>query len=252
MERKEIENRQQELIKKFREIIDKKEKKSAAKPFPFLLILLLTILIAGGLVILRPEPETLSPKDSHPSPQASPAPVPNELPASTVENRDVDTSDTAPDPIQSARKPVEQQTAEQEPESVPVNPVIEQNVLAEPSGPDLQKEPLPGVQIAEMVSCSSIKNKQYINPRNQFSLAQDAAVKVWMKVISENPSFTLTHVYFINGQKYCEVPLAIRYHRMRTWSSVNLASADHIGRWRVEVITENGVKLDQVEFAVVK
>ena len=73
-----------------------------------------------------------------------------------------------------------------------------------------------------------------------------------MKVISENPPFTLTHVYYFNKRKYSEVPLAIRYHRMRTWSSVTLKSPDHIGKWRVEVIDDSGAKLDQIEFAVVK
>ena len=75
---------------------------------------------------------------------------------------------------------------------------------------------------------------------------------VWMKVLSKKPPFTLTHVYYLNGQKYCEVPLAIRYHRMRTWSSVSLRSPDHIGKWRVDVIAENGTTLDQIAFTVVK
>jgi Protein of unknown function (DUF2914) len=97
-----------------------------------------------------------------------------------------------------------------------------------------------------------VKNKQYSRPIIKSSLAQAASPKIWMKVLSENPPFTLSHVYYFNERKYCEVPLAIRYNRMRTWSSVSLKSPDHIGKWRVEVIADNGAKLDQVEFTVVK
>jgi hypothetical protein len=133
--------------------------------------------------------------------------------------------------------------------SIPVDP---QNSPEKFSNQKVQGDMPSGIIVEEIISCSSVKNKQYSRPKIEFSLAQDTRPKIWMKVISENPPFTLTHVYYCNGQKYCEVPLAIRYHRMRTWSHVTLRLPEHIGKWRVEVIDDRGAKLDQIEFIVVK
>jgi hypothetical protein len=61
----------------------------------------------------------------------------------------------------------------------------------------------------------------------------------------------LTHVYSLNGNHYCDVPLQIPYPHMRTWSKITIDRDVHIGQWRVEVIAENGENLDQIEFTVV-
>ena len=152
----------------------------------------------------------------------------------------------------SNQKMVDRETVLKSSDSVLSNPILEQNSPAEFSNQRVQSDMPSGIRIEEIISCSSVSDKQYSRPKSKFSLAQDATPKVWMKVISENPSFTLTHVYYFNKRKYCEVPLAIRYHQMRTWSSVTLRSPDHIGKWRVEVIDDSGAKLDQIEFVVVK
>jgi len=108
------------------------------------------------------------------------------------------------------------------------------------------------IQIHKIVSCGSVIDRQYVSPKTRFSLKEDPTPVVWMTVLSDNPPFTLTHVYYMNDRKYCEVPLSIRYPHMRTWSSVTLNHPDHAGEWRVEVITGSGVKLDQIEFTVVE
>ncbi len=111
---------------------------------------------------------------------------------------------------------------------------------------------LSGIQIHEIVSCSSVSQKQYVSAKTIFSLKEESTPVVWMTVLADNPPFTLTHVYYVNGRRYCEVPLNIRYHRMRTWSNVTLNHPDHAGKWRVEVIAENGEKLKHIEFTVVE
>ncbi len=108
------------------------------------------------------------------------------------------------------------------------------------------------IQIHKIVSCGSVIDRQYVLPKTRFSLKENPTPVVWMKVLSDNPPFTLTHVYYLNDRKYCEVPLSILYPHMRTWSSVTLKHPDHEGEWRVEVITGSGIKLDQIEFTVVE
>ncbi|MDY0221825.1 MAG: DUF2914 domain-containing protein [Desulfobacterium sp.] len=151
-----------------------------------------------------------------------------------------------------AQKQENTETLAKSSDSVLDNPVLKQNPPEEFSSQKEQGDMPSGIRIEEIISCSSVSNKQYNRPKNKFSLAQDATPTIWMNVISEDPPFTLTHVYYCNGRKYYEVPLEIKHHRMRTWSTITLRSRKHIGKWRVEVIDDNGTKLDQIEFTVVK
>lgn len=255
MKREEIENRDKELIKKFRTIIHNKkeiEGKKTPKSFPFGLIFLLTILIISSLLFLKEQPLSLFSKEPKTSSRGELVPVPAKQPVSRVHTEKIKAaSDTQimPPPTQ---KVVDRETVPKSSESVLSNPVFEQNTPEKFSKQKVQGDMPSGIRIEEMISCSNINNKQYSKPKIKFSLTQDATPKIWMKVISENPPFTLTHVYYCNGRKYCEVPLAIQYHRMRTWSTVTLRSPKHIGKWRVEVIDDNGAKLDEIEFTVAK
>lgn len=255
MKREEIENKDKELIKKFRTIIHNKkeiEEKPTPKSFSIRLIFLLSILIISSLLFLKGQPLTLFSKEPKTSSRGELVPVPAKQPASSAHTKEIKaSSDTqkVPPPTQ---KVVDRETVPKSSDSVLNNIVLEQKSPEKFSNQKVQGDMPSGIRIEEIISCSSVNNKQYSSLKIKFSLAQDTTPNIWMKVISENPPFTLTHVYYCNGRKYCEVPLAIRYQRMRTWSTVTLRSPEHIGKWRVEVIDDNGAKLDQIEFTVVK
>lgn len=259
MKREEIENRDKELIEKFRTIIHNKKKmkeETTPKRFPFGLIFLLTIsiVIISSLLFFKEQPLSLFSEDPQISPPGElvPTPAPEKQPVPKAHTEAIKTpSDTqkVPPPIQQEENT---ETLPKSSDSVLDNPVLKQNPPEDFSSQKVQGDMPSGIRIEEIISCSSVNNKQYNRPKIKFSLAQDAAPTIWMKVISEDPPFTLTHVYYCNGRKHCEVPLAIKYHRMRTWSTVTLRSQEHIGKWRVEVIDENGTKLDQIEFTVVE
>ena len=108
----------------------------------------------------------------------------------------------------------------------------------------------PGVEISHLVVCGGVKDKQFISPKSVFSVSADPYAVVWMRVLSADPPFTLTHVYWLNGKRYVDVPLEIRYPHMRTWSRVTLDRQRQIGQWRVDVVNETGQMLDQIEFTV--
>ncbi len=115
-----------------------------------------------------------------------------------------------------------------------------------------------GLQVAELVSCSSVVNRTYNNSISVFSFGAIEGKKevktvkpyVWMTVLSEEQPFTLNHVYYHNGQPYCSVPLKINYPRMRTWSNVTLRRKKYIGTWQVDVVTESGIVIKQLTFTV--
>ena len=125
------------------------------------------------------------------------------------------------------------------------------------SGKDgLSQKPAPlkpegSIRIAGITVAQNVRNKQPVNRKTEFSIKQGAKPYVWMDVRSETPPFELRHVYYLKDQRYCVVPLDIRYTRMRTWSTISLEYPTQIGHWRVDVVTKKGEVLSQVEFVVV-
>lgn len=119
--------------------------------------------------------------------------------------------------------------------------------------PNLEAKKLFGeqkIKLASVVACKGVRNRQYLDETNVFHISETAHPYIWMEVKSEKQPFVLKHVYYFNGEKYCDVPLKIRYPRMRTWSYVTLKNPDHIGRWQVKVTGEDGEVLKQISFEV--
>lgn len=106
-------------------------------------------------------------------------------------------------------------------------------------------------RIADLATCQGVKNKQPAVRQNTFSLRNGVTPYIWMDVRSKTTPYKLSHVYYLNGRRYCEVPLAIHYPRMRTWSNVSLRHPHETGQWRVDVVTASGKTLSRIEFTVV-
>ena len=253
MIKNEIENKDQELVKKFRTIMQNKKKKPAPNRFPVWLIFLVTAFLVSSIFFVKQRPETLSPKVSKKLLEPSLAPVPDEQKPSNVSIAQskplTDDLKNMPSP---GKRTEHRNTLITLPDTDVIKPVVEKKSSETPLVQAVHRDKPSTINIEEIISCTSVVNRQYKSPQNNFSLGNDATAKVWMNVVSQHPPFTLTHVYYINDEKYCEVPLAIRHKRMRTWSSITLRSTDHLGKWRVEVVTDKGIKLGQTEFTVVQ
>ena len=239
MEKDKIELKDQELITKFRTLIQDKKKlakeKQPPEKIPFRTFLVLGILVVSGLVfLLNQSPDRLSASEK-----------PQQQAPTTME---ISASPNAPNPPAAARNEPGKETETRLPDSDPMPP-------DRMNGPQVNKTKITTsseIAIKALISCSGVKNRQHSPPETRFSLSQGAAPTIWMEVLSKKQPFTLTHVYYCNSQKYCEVPLPISYPRMRTWSSVTLGASAHIGRWKVEVVDDGGAVLDQIEFSVIK
>ncbi len=117
---------------------------------------------------------------------------------------------------------------------------------------ELKKSPvLQRVKISRMVTCSGVKSRMPVEPRSVFSLDKHRNAHVWMEVHSEAVPYTLKHVYYHEGEKYCEVPLRIKFLRMRTWSNITLKNPTFIGSWRVDIVAEDGTVLLKKTFEVI-
>jgi hypothetical protein len=104
-------------------------------------------------------------------------------------------------------------------------------------------------KLVSVAVCQEVRHRQPLNEKNDFDLTDQHRAYVWMEVRSEGQPFVIKHVYYLNGHKYCEVPLDVRAPRMRTWSYVTLNSAEQTGSWRVEIVRDERV-LKKVGFRV--
>lgn len=105
------------------------------------------------------------------------------------------------------------------------------------------------IELMSALVCQGVRQRQPLKEKVLFDLAEKSRAYVWMDVRSANLPFVIKHVYYVNGYKYCEVPLDIRYPRMRTWSYVTLKDPDQKGSWTVEVVYDHRV-LKTVAFQV--
>lgn len=263
-----IEEKDLLLLKKIREIIKTKEiipeEKPEIKPvwqrqgFCFLLVILCAGGILTGLMTFREGPPIVASNNSEQGIEAfveeSKSMVVTKI-ADPVALAGTETLEPAPE-IHPKETPPSMEIVQPEKETLPQEDILPPEVSAETRArvqpnPTEQTGISSGIQISEIVSCGGIANKQYVSPQKVFSLKKESTPVIWMNVLSDKQPFTLTHVYYVNGGRYCAVPLQILYKKMRTWSNVSLKYPAHIGEWRVEVMTDKGEKLDQIEFTVV-
>ncbi len=112
--------------------------------------------------------------------------------------------------------------------------------------PPLQYNP----RISRLFTCSQVHARECVGEQSVFSLNEYRNPHVWMEVYSDALPYTLTHVYYHEGQKYCEVPLEIKFPRMRTWSYITLENTTQTGLWYVEIVAEDGTVLEDITFKV--
>ncbi len=106
------------------------------------------------------------------------------------------------------------------------------------------------VHVVKVIICKEIKNRKPVNEQKVFFMGDDQCVFVWTDIRSKKTPTKVKHIYYLNNEKYCEVPLKILYPRMRTWSKISLVAHKLVGKWRVDITTNKKKVLKQVEFEV--
>jgi hypothetical protein len=105
------------------------------------------------------------------------------------------------------------------------------------------------VSLVSAVVCEGVQDHQPMVEKNEFLTADSRRAYVWMEIRSKKQPFVIKHNYYLNGAKHSEVPLEIKYPRMRTWSYVTINKPDHIGDWKVDIVRDNNI-LKTIEFRV--
>lgn len=71
-------------------------------------------------------------------------------------------------------------------------------------------------------------------------------VYAWTEIAGAGEPTTITHVWYVDGQKVAEIPLKVRGQRFRTWSAKRIWP----GEWKVEVLGADGNFLGEESFTV--
>lgn len=269
-----IEEKDKRLVKKIRTIVAQKERKPLTmrpvwKKPGVLLALACVVFIGVGLTVMKKEPVTavtnIAPKSQTPEARTD---------KSLAENQPVEaTVKTVPDTVAEVVSPANKTVPPEETSSSSENAskqleTLAQGVLETPKASVTENTPpqtvtdqpasavqspsvIPDIQITHLTVCADVRKKQFVREASTFSLTGDGKVYVWMRVLSKTPPLTLTHVYTVNGNHYCDVPLTIPYPHMRTWSKVSLDHQWQVGKWHVDVVDGEGTILGQVDFTVV-
>jgi len=255
MNRTSIEERDKRLMEKFRDIIEKKEplKQQAPPKRPWPVFTLAGFIMLAGItfMICHMIPERVL---------TDPSSTPEKFETNTPENSAsldpyILTDVERPDP------PNEKSAQALPSEPIPVMPSEEvpphSDVVQTPKKA-APMEALPeivsstDVTIHELIVCRGIKHRQYVSPVNHFSMGNGAkpVVWTWMNVLTDKPPQDLSHIYYLNGKRYCRVILPALYPRTRTWSKVRLNRLAHAGSWRVDVVNSSGQVIARTDFTV--
>ena len=247
MNKTSIEERDKRLMKKFRTIIEKKEplKQQAPPKRPWPVFALAGFIMVAGIIFMIwhmiPAPVLTSPSsipehsasmDQYTSTDVEKLALPNEKSTQALPSK--------PPPV------------------VPSEEVPQHSEIVQTPKKAAPMETLPeivsstDVTIHELVICRGIKHRQYVYPGNRFSMANGAksVVWTWMNVLTDTPPQDLSHIYYLNGKRYCRVILPALYPRTRTWSKVRLNRPSHAGSWRVDVVNGSGQVIARTDFTV--
>jgi len=255
MNRTSIEERDKRLMEKFRDIIEKKEplKRQAPPKRPWPVFTLAGFIMLAGItfMICHMIPERVL---------TDPSSTPEKFETNTPENSAsldpyILTDVERPDP------PNEKSAQALPSEPIPVMPSEEvppHSDVVQTSKKAAPMEALPeivsstDVTIHELIVCRGIKHRQYVSPVNHFSMGNGAkpVVWTWMNVLTDKPPQDLSHIYYLNGKRYCRVILPALYPRTRTWSKVRLNRLAHAGSWRVDVVNSSGQVIARTDFTV--
>jgi len=265
MDRKQIENRDQELVRKFRSAVKgkQKEKLRKNKTLKWLGASALICFAALLFIFMRPSWERrgssariavnkygihIEKKNSEAEKSPQTLNIKNKKTGTEAYHKKT----SAP---QAKAQPVKKHVITQKKQKLTSKNEAQAKLLqkkGQATEAASRKQVVKGIRIARVVTCTGVSNRQFVSPKRVFSMARDKKPVVWMEVYSEKQKlpYTLKHVYFVNGRRYCTVPLKIRYPRMRTWSRITLRHAYQVGQWRVDVVDDRETVLASLKFRV--
>jgi hypothetical protein len=197
---------------------------------------------------LRDEKKSSLPQPSNPNKQSAPFQKSAEDKDAGFQSDQLPTNDTPePPPVEDGDSPTL--------ETPLLTAVIEKEPTTMTTSVSESAKPVAKVDrdyyIRKIVVCRRVIKRQWSDEEQLFSIKQGDKPHVWMDVRSKSQPFIMKHVYYKDNIKFFEVPLDILYPRMRTWSYITLLPNRSAGSWKVEILADDGMLMEQIQFEVV-
>lgn len=112
----------------------------------------------------------------------------------------------------------------------------------------LRAESEGAIEVARMVLCSGIQDREPYNPSEDFTPDVNR-VYCFTEIFHADAPRTITHRWYYGDQLMAEVPLEVAGERYRTWSSKQVVPSA-AGEWHVEVVDDAGEALGDITFRV--
>ncbi|MDT8286440.1 MAG: DUF2914 domain-containing protein [Elusimicrobiales bacterium] len=103
----------------------------------------------------------------------------------------------------------------------------------------------PAVKVEKIVTAAGVEDREPVGEAKTFS-ADTARVFTWTRIAADQPPVTVTHNYYLGGERVAQVELEIKASPYRVWSSKAVGP----GEWKVEVTDEEGNVLASAMFTV--
>ncbi len=104
------------------------------------------------------------------------------------------------------------------------------------------------LKVEGIVLCESVEEREPVSVKTEFT-SDVGKVYCWTNIYGAVKPTQIKHVWYYGDKKLAEVPLSIKYPRMRTWSCKSIIP-EWVGDWYVEIIGPEGDVLKRVEFIV--
>lgn len=226
------------------------EKRPSAQVFPRSMVLTLMILMitGAGYAILHNRQGEAPVATGKRTAQDQNAQVPQSRPPTEMDERRFESKSRKNRPTvqETTASPDKRSHASSESDGSKIEGVNERLPSVESEAPVVDMK---NIELVSTVVCRSVKDRSPIDEQQIFYPSDTSRAYVWMAARSKAPPFVIQHIYYLNGRKYCEVPLEIKHSWMRTWSYVTLGTKKQAGEWRVEIVSDDRV-LETLGFIV--
>lgn len=212
-----------------------------------------------------PSPTAAPTATPTPAPRATRTPTPKLqttiTPTPTLPPKQTPTLDAEASP---RGMPVSAQVPTERPSATPVSEGIldvpvssaaaisDLTVVQTPAIKPTEKFPLAtayGFTIDSLLVCSQVTNRTPEGCNETFSLAAIETIFTWIKLSGVKPPQIIKHVYIWEGNPVVTVNLKLQYTTMRTWSQISI-KPEQIGKWKVNILTEENKLLTSQEWTV--
>lgn len=99
-------------------------------------------------------------------------------------------------------------------------------------------QPQGTVSVSDAKFCTSVTERQPVGENSTFSTGNNV-IYYWCTVNTDAAPTSISHVWTFNGETKAEIPLNIKYEKMRTWSYKTILP-EWTGEWTVETKDSNG------------